>query len=335
MLCFSDTWLDDLDNSTYELPNYISKHQARSDRRGGGVSIYIHNSLKFKERSDLAINNKNIESLTLEILSEKTRNVLVNVLYRPPVGQCAQFENFLTTFFSRTKSCNKNIHIAGDFNLNLLDHNTNKKVQDFLNLIYQNSLIPTRVTTKTATTINNILTNSFLDTNFKSAISKTDISDHFPICLFLPSTKVKSESETTFIYKRIVNTLAIEMFKQQLYEINWEEIETNRDPNEAYNIFLQKVLLLYDHYFPEKEIKVTKKDLKNPWITTGIKKSSKCKQRLYEKFLKNRNSLNESEYKNYKKLFESVKQRAKKLHYSNLITKYKSNIKKLGELSKI
>ena len=80
---------------------------------------------------------------------------------------------------------------------------------------------------KTATAIDNILTNSFVDTNFKSAIFKTDISDHFPICLFLPSVKVKSESETTFIYKRIVNTFAIGMFKQQLYEINWEEIETN------------------------------------------------------------------------------------------------------------
>ena len=99
------------------------------------------------------------------------------------------------------------------------------------------------------------------------------------------------------------------MFRQQLHEINWEEIETNRDPNEAYNIFLQNVLLLYDHYFPEKEIKVTKKELKSPCITTGIKKSSKRKQRLYEKFLKNRNSLNASEYKNYQKLFESVKQR--------------------------
>ena len=131
MLCFSDTWLDDLDNSIYELPNYIRKHQARSGRRGGGVSIYIHNSLKFKKRSDLSINSKDIESLTLGILSNKTRNVLVNVLYRPPIGQYEQFENFLTTFFSRTKSCNKNIHIADDFNLNLLGHDTNKKVQDF------------------------------------------------------------------------------------------------------------------------------------------------------------------------------------------------------------
>ena len=68
VICFSETWFNDLDNSTYELPNYISKHRARSDCRGGGVSIYIHNSLKFIERSDLSIYNKDIESLTLEIL---------------------------------------------------------------------------------------------------------------------------------------------------------------------------------------------------------------------------------------------------------------------------
>ena len=85
------------------MRNYIGKHQARSDRRGGGVSIYIQNSLKFKERSDLSINNKDIESLTLEILSDKTRNVLVKVLYRPPIGRYEQYENFLATFFSRTK----------------------------------------------------------------------------------------------------------------------------------------------------------------------------------------------------------------------------------------
>ena len=77
-----------------------------------------------------------------------------------------------------------------------------------------------------------------------------------------------------------------------------------------------------------------KKDLKSPLITTWIKKSSKCKQLLYEKFLKNRNSLNESEYKNYKKLFDSVKLYAKKLHYLNLITKYKNNIEKTWEVIK-
>ena len=68
------------------MPNYISKDQGRSDCRGGGVSISIYNSLKSKERADFSINNKDIESLTLKIFSDKTSNVLVNVLYRPPVG---------------------------------------------------------------------------------------------------------------------------------------------------------------------------------------------------------------------------------------------------------
>ena len=47
------------------------------------------------------------------------------------------------TVFSITKNSNKVNHIAGDFNLNLLDHENSRKVQDFLNLIYQNGMIPT------------------------------------------------------------------------------------------------------------------------------------------------------------------------------------------------
>ena len=59
---------------------------------------------------------------------------------------------------------------------------------------------------KTATVIDCILTNSFIDTNFKSAVIKSGFSDHFPICLFLPSSTPKSETGTTFIYKRLFNT---------------------------------------------------------------------------------------------------------------------------------
>ena len=77
VICFSEIWFDDLDNSSYDLPNCISKHQVRSDRRGGGVSIYINSSLKFKERPDLSSISKDTETLTLEILSDKTRNILV------------------------------------------------------------------------------------------------------------------------------------------------------------------------------------------------------------------------------------------------------------------
>ena len=92
--CFSETWLDETnstENSSYELPNYMSKHQVRSDRRGGGVSIYVHKTFDFKVRSNLSINNKGIESISVEISSNKKRNILVNILYRPPNGEIETF----------------------------------------------------------------------------------------------------------------------------------------------------------------------------------------------------------------------------------------------------
>ena len=97
VICLLETWWDDLatiEKSLYELPNYNSTRQARSDRKGGGVSIYIHKSLDFTVKPDLSINNNDIESLTIKILSNKKRNTLINALYRPPNGQIEPFENF-------------------------------------------------------------------------------------------------------------------------------------------------------------------------------------------------------------------------------------------------
>ena len=68
---------------------------------------------------------------------------MFNVVYRPPNGKTEPFENFLKIIFNKNKESNKNYHIAGYFNLNLLDYDKNKKVQGFLNLIYQNGMPPT------------------------------------------------------------------------------------------------------------------------------------------------------------------------------------------------
>ena len=108
VICFSETWLDDLllsGDASYELPNYKSRQQVRSDRKGDGISIYIHNSLNFKIRPDLSIRNNDIESLSAGIFSDKVRNT--NVLYRPPNGQIEPFENFKQYFFPN-KSLSKN-----------------------------------------------------------------------------------------------------------------------------------------------------------------------------------------------------------------------------------
>ena len=98
------------------------------------------------------------------------------------------------------------LHIARDFNLNLLDYEKRKKVQKFLNLIYENSMIPTinkptRITRQSATAIDDILTNCFINFDFKTAIFKSGISDHFPISFFLPTTNEFSKTEPIYIHK--------------------------------------------------------------------------------------------------------------------------------------
>ena len=108
--------------------------------------------------------------------------------------------------------------------------------------------------------------------------------------------------EPSFIHTtRAINNNAIKQFKQELHKTSWDDVINNKNPNDAYNYFLDKLIVLYDKYFPKQNIRIYKKALQSPWITRGIKQSSKRKQKLYVKFLKNRNSKNELEYKNYKK----------------------------------
>ena len=76
--------------------------------------------------------------------------------------------------------------LVKDLEINLPDFQTNKKVLSFVHLMFESSMMstiktPTRVTQHTATAIDNIITNCNLNTNFKSAIVQTDLSDHFPI----------------------------------------------------------------------------------------------------------------------------------------------------------
>ena len=67
IICFSEVWCDDLDKFIYDLPNYTSSHQKRSDNKNGGVSVYIHNSLNLKTKPGLSTNCGDIESIALVV----------------------------------------------------------------------------------------------------------------------------------------------------------------------------------------------------------------------------------------------------------------------------
>ena len=138
-----------------------------------------------KFRKDLQVNFKAFECLCVEVENKNSKNIVLNLVYRPPNGDHKELENYFKNSLSKREISHKDVILAGDFNINLLDFDTNKKVQNFVNLMIRFGMIPTinkptRVTGQTASAIDHI-TNSILHTVFKSGVIKTDISDHFPI----------------------------------------------------------------------------------------------------------------------------------------------------------
>ena len=136
-----------------------------------------------------------------------------------------------------------------------------KKVQKFLNIVYENGTIPiinkpTGLTNKTTTAIDHILTNSYTETIFKTTILKCDVSDHFPICLLIPSLKFSLKNKIIHTYKRSFNEQSIFNFKKIFFQIDWQDIETLQNPRDAYTYFLEQFLTLYDTFFPLKKIKI-------------------------------------------------------------------------------
>ena len=66
----------------------------------------------------------------------------------------------------------------------------------------------------------------------------------------------------------------------------WDSATKLQDANAAYKQFLEIFSGVYDVAFPKQKVKNKNKTLNSFWITKGLQRSSKRKQKLYEKFLK-------------------------------------------------
>ena len=253
----------------------------------------------------------------------------------PPDSHLNVCETFFKKILSDSTTVNKFFFLAGDFNSNLPDFETNKKVQSFVNLMFEFSMIPTinkptRVTKHTATAIDNIITNCIINSDFKSAIVKTDLSDHFPIIFINELTRdpTPKDDMEKCVYKRDFTENTFNCFNQALFETSWDSAQNLKQPNEAYNKFLEIFTKLYQEYFPIRKIKIKPERALSPSIANGIAKSSKRKQKLYEKFLKHLTPINEANHKAYENLFETIKRKSKKRFYSEKLIKFQGDAKK-------
>ena len=193
----------------------------------------------------------------------------------------------------------------GDFNLNLINYQTHNHTGQFLDDMYSYMFFPlitrpSRITSHTATLIDNIFCN-FLDGNLRNGLLFTDISDHLPIFTINFTTPSQHTSSTDNIQVRANSSKNTSNFIQQLKAIDWSFLSDSfNDPNNSYDRFIQVFSDTYDRCCPLKTVKKKRYLSHKPWLSKGILKSIRSKNKLYKKYLKNPSTDNETAYKTYK-----------------------------------
>ena len=155
---------------------------------------------------------------------------------------------------------------------------------------------PTRITKTSATLIDNIFVNRFCGKTL-SGLLFTDLSDHLPV-FQITVDQCQTRSQTRETRKiRAINDNNISRLCEDLERTDFSEIHTCTDPETAYILFHTKLMKVHDKHLPLVNVKNHYVSLKKTWITKGILKSRKTKNKLYRKFLKFPNGINEKIYK--------------------------------------
>ena len=320
ILSFTETWLNQHNFYNSDIPGYTHIGIHRENRRGGGVSLHLDNHLVFKERTDLSLSYPHFESIFAEILPSTINKVpiIVGTIYRPPNSSVDAFMDTLTQVLERLETqTHVSCYITGDFNLDLAKCDTNSDAQSFLDLMHSNSLIPlinkpTRTTDTSETIIDNIFCNNLGGRN-KSGILLNDVSDHFPIfCSIDTHHSQPPVANSTYTY-RSYNEESKQAFVARIQSADWNPVFGSECAQNAYSSFAATVSDIYLNCFPLKQKRNTK-TTQNPWMTRGLKKSIKKKNKLYAIHKQRPNPYNAIIYRRYKNILQRLIVIAKKKH---------------------
>ena len=110
LLC--ETFLSDRKNALFTIPNYNLISRLHIYKKGGGVAILVNMKIKYLTQEDLILTeNKNYESVIIEIISKNPKHIIMGSLYRPPNTSETEFLNSNNELLKKFKLESKRSHI--------------------------------------------------------------------------------------------------------------------------------------------------------------------------------------------------------------------------------
>ena len=260
------------------------------------------------------------------------QSVILGGIYRHPKGDKKHFNDSLKNVISQINDDTLAI-ILGDININLLTEDCDK-VQSYLNTFLEKSFIPcitlpTRIADHSATLIDHIFIKcprKLMQNKCSSGNLISDISDHLPNFMFL-NIEVPSIKDRPYI--RLYTEKRKGLFVENLH--NESALLTENIPAEvncSYDIFSTNYLNLFNKYFPF--VRQSQRAFKSkPFITSGIKVSIKARNKLYNKYLNNRNELNKATWKRFRNKTHTIITRAREQYYNKLLKSHHNSSRQL------
>ena len=343
VIALTETWhtRNNIYFNSGQIEGYHKYEGIEGSSNKGGCGFFIKDSIAYTIRNDLNIKfqNKNSEFETnwVELIGLGNEKLVVGVVYRHPKSKDIDFIKYLSNSLNILRKEKKKVIICGDFNYNLLAFDKNKETNDFLNLMISNwftpqILGPTRITGhQKESLIDNIFIN-FSDLHCSSGNLFEKISDHLPNFMIIENlSALKKEKSKVRI--RDMKNFNENNFINELKNLKLEEVlKTIPDLNMKYEYFHDKILYLINKNAPMRD--ATKKENKRnhkPWITSGILKSIKQKNKLLKKFLKTKDNFYYCRYKFYRDKINHLIRSEKRKYYDKFFKDNLDNSKKIWQ----
>ena len=302
------------------IANYNIVRNDRIGRTGGGVALYVHNSLKYKVLTSSS-NHGNLgltEYLLCEVEPHGHHKLFVAVIYRPPNSPFYKKTDFLEKLSNFFPEYNNKL-ILGDFNSNMLTENPQSSImRDFIN---QNGLklIDHGVTYITENSSSHIDLCIVDEDNIVIDYGKSYgpfILNHFLISVSL-QIFTPGPFHKTITFRRI-NNINKSDFCNFLLSFDWDTYFHLLDVNDILLILETRINLSLDKFAPL--INFTPRNRLEPWITSELRQEKINCNRLYKKYNRHRVAERLKSYRDSKHLLNENLLNAKISFYKNRLT---------------
>jgi len=348
VLILQETWLGHADSISHlKIPNYKIISQCKRISAHGGLAIYLHDSIP---HSPLDINcvsdifECQFIELCIPVAGQTTKSVVIGNIYRLPININDNYEQFTNEFvgiLNNFAENNKNVIIAGDYNINLLQINDRPIIREYLDSVMSCGFLasislPSRFGFSGCSLIDNFIMKVTPESLSQTpGLITSAISDHL---IYFTSIGIK-QSRKQIKYREIIRETpdSLANFKIGIQNSNLLakfDHSPLADPNKNYEKLYDTLHVLHNLNYPRKNVKINHyREKKSKWITNEQLHQLKYRDKLYLKLKKTpRNSDAYFRIKHdlylYNKFLKTSIRAAKKEHFNNYFDEVKGNSQK-------